>query len=68
MEKVEITVKGMTCEHCVKRVEKAILSTGKARNISIDLKTGKVLFDKDEDLSLEEIKNNIEIYGYTVEI
>ena len=58
----------MTCEHCVKRVERAILSTGKAKNVSVDLKTGKVSFEKEEDLSLEEIKTNIEAYGYKVEI
>ncbi|MFN3406581.1 MAG: heavy-metal-associated domain-containing protein [Caldimicrobium sp.] len=68
MEKVEIFVKGMTCEHCVKRVERAILSTGKAKNVTIDLQTGKVSFEKEEDLSLEEIKENIEMYGYKVEL
>ncbi|BAU22933.1 hypothetical protein THC_0539 [Caldimicrobium thiodismutans] len=67
MEKIEIKVLGMTCEHCVKRVEKAILSTGKARNVKVDLTTGKVTFEKDESLSLEEIKNNIEMFGYKVE-
>ncbi len=68
MEKIEITVRGMTCEHCVKRVEKALLSTGKARNVKVDLATGKVSFEKEESLSLEEIKNNIEVFGYKVEI
>lgn len=67
MEKIEIKVLGMTCEHCVKRVEKAILSTGKAKNVKVDLTTGKVTFEKDESLSLEEIKNNIEMFGYKVE-
>lgn len=51
----------------VKRVEKAILSTGKARNVKVDLTTGEVTFEKDESLSLEEIKNNIEMFGYKVE-
>ncbi len=68
MEKVEIIVKGMTCEHCVRRVEKAILSTGKARNVQVDLTTGKVVFEKEDDLSLDEVKNNIEMFGYKVEL
>lgn len=46
MEKVEIIVKGMTCEHCVKRVERTILSPGKARNVKVDLNTGKVSLEK----------------------
>lgn len=68
MEKIEILVKGMTCEHCAKRVEKAILSTGKAQNVAIDLNTGKVNFDKEEDLPLSELITNIELYGYKVEL
>lgn len=68
MERVEIKVKGMTCEHCVRRVERAILSTGKAKNVEIDLATGKVVFEKEESLSLDEIKANIEMYGYQVEV
>lgn len=68
MERVEIKVKGMACEHCVRRVERAILSTGKAKNVEIDLATGKVVFEKEESLSLDEIKANIEMYGYQVEV
>ncbi len=68
MERVEIIVKGMSCEHCVKRVEKAILTTGKTKNVQVDLATGKVSFEKEDELSLEEIKKRIEIYGYQVEI
>uniref|UniRef100_A0A832LVA2 Heavy-metal-associated domain-containing protein n=1 Tax=Caldimicrobium thiodismutans TaxID=1653476 RepID=A0A832LVA2_9BACT len=68
MERVEIKIKGMTCEHCVRRVERAILSTGKAKNVEIDLATGKVVFEKEESLSLDEIKANIELYGYQVEV
>jgi len=68
MEKVEILVKGMTCEHCVKRVERAILSTGKAQNVKVDLATGKVTFEKEEDLPLSEVKRNIEMFGYQVEL
>lgn len=68
MEKVEILVKGMTCEHCVKRVERAILSTGKAQYVKVDLATGKVTFEKEEDLPLSEVKRNIEMFGYQVEL
>jgi copper chaperone CopZ len=68
MERIEIIFEGMTCEHCVRRVEKAILSTGKAKNAQIDLTTGEVTFEKEEDLSLEEVKNNIEMFGYKVKL
>lgn len=48
METFEITVEGMTCEQCVRRVERALLSTGKAHNVKADLSTGKVIFKKEE--------------------
>jgi len=67
MERVEMIVQWMTCEHCVRRVEKAILSTGKTRDVSVDLATGKVSFLKEEeDLDLNEVVKAIELYGYKV--
>ncbi|MCS7199044.1 MAG: heavy-metal-associated domain-containing protein [Caldimicrobium sp.] len=66
METFEITVEGMTCEHCVRRVERALLSTGKAHNVKVDLSTGKVIFEKEESLTLEEIRSLLEGYGYQV--
>ncbi|MCS7150241.1 MAG: cation transporter [Caldimicrobium sp.] len=67
MEIMEIIVRGMTCEHCVRRVERALLSTGKVRNVKVDLATGRVTFERDPSLTVEEIKSAIEIYGYKVE-
>ena len=63
---MEMVVQGMTCEHCVMRVEKAMLSTGKTRYISVDLATDKVSFLKEEDLELNEVVKAIELYGYKV--
>ena len=61
MERVEMIVQGMTCEHCVRRVEKAILSTGKTRDVYYDLAIGKVSFVKEEDLDLNEVVKAIEL-------
>ncbi|MCC6048701.1 MAG: heavy-metal-associated domain-containing protein [Thermodesulfobacterium sp.] len=66
MERVEMIVQGMTCEHCVRRVEKAILSTGKTKDVSVDLATGKVSFLKEEDLDLNEVVKAIELFDYKV--
>ncbi|MCI4453785.1 MAG: heavy-metal-associated domain-containing protein [Thermodesulfobacterium sp.] len=63
---MEMIVQGMTYEHCLRRVEKAMLSTGKTRYISVDLATDKVSFLKDEDLELNEVVKAIELYGYKV--
>lgn len=43
-----IKVRGMTCEHCVKAVQTAILKTDNTAKISVDLKTGLVSIDTDQ--------------------
>ena len=66
MERVEMIVQGMTCEYCVRRVEKAILSTCKSMDVSVDLATGKVSFLKEEDIDLNEVVKAIGLFGYKV--
>jgi len=66
MEKVEFVVEGMSCDHCVRRVKQAILSTGRTADVEVDLATGRVSFLKDEGLNLEEVIKAIELYGYWV--
>lgn len=49
-----IKVKGMQCNHCVKRVENALKIAG-AKKIKIDLESGEVTFEKIEVKTAEEI-------------
>jgi len=56
-----MVVQGMTYEHCVRRVEKAILSIGKTRDVYYDVAIGKVSFLKEEDLDLNEVVKAIEL-------
>ncbi len=67
MEKVEMVVSGMSCEHCIRRVEKAILAVGKVKDLQIDLTTGKVTFYIEGEFPIEEAIKNIEAFGYKVE-
>ena len=68
MERVEMILQGMTCEHCVRKVEKAIFSTGKTRDVSVNLATGKVSFLKEEDLDLNEVVKAIEVYVMAIRL
>ena len=66
--KTKIKVTGMSCEHCVKRVTKAIESIAGIKDVQVDLKSGKATFDKPETVSMEEIVKAIKKTGYEVEV
>ncbi|HEB73884.1 MAG TPA: heavy-metal-associated domain-containing protein [Candidatus Desulfofervidus auxilii] len=58
----------MSCEHCVKRVTKAIESIAGIKDVQVDLKSGEATFDKPETVSMEEIVKAIKEVGYGVEV
>jgi copper chaperone len=66
MVREEITIEGMSCEHCKMTVEKAVSSVEGVSSVSVDLKSGKadVTYDASK-ASLEDIKRAIEAAGYT---
>ena len=63
---LEITVDGMTCNHCVNTVKTAILeSSTMAKDVNINLSTGEV-FIEGESLDKEKIAKAIIDSGYKV--
>ena len=63
-----LTVKGMSCGHCEKRVDEALLSLDGVKKSKASSKKGQVLCLFDESLvSLEQIKAAITEAGYKVE-
>ena len=65
--KKTLIVEDMSCNHCVKAIEDAINKLNNKIEINIDLerKTVEVEFDEN-DITLEQIINQIEEQGYTV--
>jgi len=64
--KVNITVKGMTCPHCAKTVEKAILSVDGTSDIAVHLQQGNVDFVIDDESKIQQVKSLISKAGYEV--
>ncbi len=58
-----VKVLGMSCEHCKKRVENALLALG-AKNVSVNLESKSVCF---EGVSLESAITAIEDLGFEAE-
>jgi copper chaperone len=62
-----LNVEGMSCQHCVMRIEKAVGALQGALNVSVNL-AGKTVTVEYETavLTLETIKATIEDEGYEV--
>ena len=67
MEKTVLRVDGMSCEHCVKAITKAVGALSGVANVSVNLNAKTVTVEHDPAQSpLEKIKLEIEDQGYDV--
>jgi len=67
MEKNSIKVEGMSCDHCVKAITKAVGAMPGISAITVDLKAGVVNVEHDTmESPLEKIILEIEEQGYDV--
>ena len=67
MERSLIKVGGMSCEHCVKAVTRAVGALPGIGGVDVDLKAGAVTVEHDPQLTaLDEIKRAIEEEGYEI--
>jgi copper chaperone len=65
MQEITLTISGMSCEHCVKRVRKGLDALSGILNT--DVTVGKAVITYDESkLSADEIKKAVETAGYTI--
>jgi len=61
-----LKVKGMSCQHCVMSVTKALTQLEGIRNVQVDLAKGEVRFDNTKSLASDQIQKAIEDAGYQV--
>jgi copper chaperone len=61
-----LKVKGMSCQHCVMSVTKALNQLEGIQNVQVDLQKGEVRFDNTKALALNRIEKAIEEAGYEV--
>jgi len=63
--KTVLKVDGMSCKHCVKRVEEAAKSVAGVKGVSVDLKKGQAEIVHDADI-IGAVKAAIAEQGYEV--
>ncbi len=66
MEKRELKVQGMTCQHCVNTVRRALSSIEGVVSVNVDLPTGRVEVELEKDVPQEKLTAAIEEWGYKV--
>ncbi len=68
MRSDKITVRGMTCGHCVSRVEKALQAVPGTIGAYVDLTEGIAEVDYDEDaVSIDQLVAAVKENGYEAE-
>jgi copper chaperone len=63
-----ISVKGMSCPHCVKSVTQALEKIEGVSQVKVDLATGKASFEEAKPVPAEVLKQAITKIGFEVEV
>ncbi|RJP56274.1 MAG: mercury transporter [Deltaproteobacteria bacterium] len=62
-----IKVKGMSCNHCVMAVTKALNEIEGIKNVKVDLDKGVASFDEEKPVSVDTVREHVGRFGYEVE-
>jgi len=62
-----IRVKGMSCNHCVMAVTKALNEIHGVENVKVDLDKGEAAFEEKSPIDMEIVRERIRKAGYEVE-
>lgn len=64
MKEIVISIGGMSCEHCIKRVKEALKRAG-VEEAEVELGKARIVFDE-KVTDFTRIKSELEQSGYTV--
>ena len=62
-----IKIKGMTCQHCVMAVTKALVAVEGVTNVRVDLASGTATFDEQGSVDTAALSEAVEQAGYEME-
>jgi len=61
-----VKIQGMSCNHCVMAVTKALSAVQGIKNPNVDLERGEVTFEEENPVQLGVVREAIEKAGYKV--
>jgi len=62
----KVKIQGMSCQHCVMAVTKALKKIPGLKNVKVDLGKGEATFENTQNVSWENIRKAVEEAGYKV--
>lgn len=65
MTQTQLTVSGMTCDHCVRHVTEAITKVAGVHNVNVKLAEGIAVIESVASLDLQVVKDAVVAAGYT---
>ena len=65
MSQTQLTVSGMTCDHCVRHVTEAITKVAGVHSVNVKLSEGIAVFESDASLDLQVVKDAVVAAGYS---
>jgi len=66
--KTVLKVTGMSCDHCVQSVTKALQNVSGVRSVSVSLEQGRAEVEHSEDLSIQSLVDAVAKAGYSAEV
>jgi copper chaperone len=64
MSTIIVTVTGMTCGHCASSVREEVGAIPGVRAVDVDVASGKVTIDSEQQVEADAIKSAVEEAGY----
>lgn len=65
---VTIKIKGMTCNHCVMAVTKALSEIDGVQEVHVDLEKGEATFEEGKPVDMSIVREGIRKAGYESEV
>lgn len=62
-----IKIKGMSCNHCVMAVTKALSGIDGVRNVKVDLAGAEATYDEDKPVDMKLVRDAVVKAGYEVD-
>ncbi len=61
-----LKIQGMSCNHCVMAITKALGKIDGISDVNVDLAKGEATFNKTDSVNMDHVKKQIEQEGFTV--
>ena len=63
---MRVKVKGMSCQHCVSSVTKALQQVEGIKNVEVSLDQGEARYEEDKTVDRETVRKAVQDAGYDV--